>query len=163
MESRSESEDQCILPSHWGDFSDLPSSRSRPSTVSFVFKSSTGYTSDFSCYPLKYKRRRVMAKNGQLNILRKNFTNKHRRKFIQDIFYTMVDSKWRFTFIIFIIWYIFSWLLFAFIWLMISTVHGDLEEDHLPIVQSEFLAIFVRKQSLTLSICRTSFALSLRH
>lgn len=140
LKSRRESEVPSVLSTYWEDFKNITSSR--PSTTSFVYKSSTGYTNNVSCNPFKYKRRRVMDKNGQLNILRKNFTSKHRRKFIQDIFYTMVDSKWRFTFIIFIIWYIFSWLLFAFIWLMISTVHGDLDEDHLPIVQSEFLEHF---------------------
>lgn len=132
FEMRRGSEEQSILSSRSGDFTKLPSS-----TVSVCDKNSSENRSYVTCNPFKYKRRRVMNKNGQLNILRKNFTGKHHRKFMRDIFYTMVDSKWRFTFIIFTIWYILSWLLFAFIWLMISTIHRDLDEDHLPIVQSK--------------------------
>lgn len=139
FEKRRESEVQSIISSRWGDFNNLPS---RSSNASFGNKSSSDNRSHVICNPFKYKRRRVMGKSGQLNILRKNFTSKHQRRFIRDIFYTMVDSKWRFTFIIFSIWYIVSWLFFAFVWLMISTIHGDLDEDHLPVVQGSYLLFF---------------------
>lgn len=137
FEKRRESEAHSILSSRWGDFNNYPS---RSSTVSDGNKSS-GERSTNVTNPFRYKRRRVMDKNGQLNILRKNFSRKLQRRFLKDIFYTMVDNKWRWTFIIFTIWYIISWLVFAFIWLMVSTIHGDLDEDHLPLVQGEFFLL----------------------
>lgn len=140
LEKRKESDSDyhSIFSSRWGDFS---SDQSRSASNSFGEKSASYCISKGTCNPFKYKRRRVMDKNGQLNISRKNFTSEHQRKFLRDIFYTLVDSKWRFTFITFTVWYIISWSLFAFIWFMISTVHGDLNEDHLPSVQGEYFNI----------------------
>ena len=57
-------------------------------------------------------------------------------RFLQDIFTTLVDSQWRWTLIVFSLSFVLSWLLFAVIWWLIAVTHGDLEEQHLPPMQS---------------------------
>lgn len=56
---------------------------------------------------------------------------KRRRKYLQDIFTTLVDAQWRWTLLVFALNFILSWLVFAIIWWLIAYTHGDLIEEHL--------------------------------
>ncbi|XP_017785579.1 PREDICTED: G protein-activated inward rectifier potassium channel 3 isoform X2 [Nicrophorus vespilloides] len=76
-------------------------------------------------------RRRAILKNGDCNILQSRIS-KHRLRFLQDIFTTLVDTQWRWTLIAFALSFLLSWLGFAVIWWLIMFTHGDLEADHLP-------------------------------
>ncbi|KAK4874589.1 hypothetical protein RN001_013949 [Aquatica leii] len=81
-------------------------------------------------------KRRAVFKNGDCNILHSRIA-KHRIKFLQDIFTTLVDTQWRWTLIIFALSFFLSWLGFAVIWWLISLTHGDLEPEHLPKFQDD--------------------------
>ncbi|XP_010141213.1 PREDICTED: G protein-activated inward rectifier potassium channel 3-like, partial [Buceros rhinoceros silvestris] len=53
-------------------------------------------------------------------------------RYLTDIFTTLVDLKWRFSLLVFILAYAVTWLFFGLIWWFIAYCRGDLEhlEDH---------------------------------
>lgn len=53
-------------------------------------------------------------------------------KFLQDMFTTLVEMRWRWTLSCFVLTFFLSWTIFALIWWLIAYAHGDLDEDHLP-------------------------------
>nr|ASN63883.1 inward rectifier potassium channel 1 [Nilaparvata lugens] len=71
-------------------------------------------------------RRRVVFKHGDCNVVQGNVA-KRRRKYLQDIFTTLVDAQWRWTLLVFAMNFFLSWLGFAIIWWLIVFWHGDLE------------------------------------
>ncbi|KAK1906709.1 ATP-sensitive inward rectifier potassium channel 8 [Dissostichus eleginoides] len=68
---------------------------------------------------------RFIAKNGSCNLAHKNIREQGR--FLQDVFTTLVDLKWRFTLVIFSTTFVSSWLLFAMSWWLVAFAHGDLD------------------------------------
>lgn len=52
---------------------------------------------------------------------------KRRRRYMQDIFTTLVDAQWRWTILIFAMSFILTWAAFAGVWYVIAYAHGDLE------------------------------------
>ncbi len=74
----------------------------------------------------KRTRRRLVYKNGECNISHTNI-KKRRQRYLADIFTTLVDIKWRWNLLIFIMAFTMSWLLFALIWWLICFSHGDFE------------------------------------
>ena len=74
----------------------------------------------------KRVRRRLVYKNGECNISHANI-KKRRQRYLADIFTTLVDIKWRWNLLIFILAFTLSWLLFALIWWLICFSHGDFE------------------------------------
>ncbi|XP_061191857.1 G protein-activated inward rectifier potassium channel 3-like [Saccostrea echinata] len=78
----------------------------------------------------KRMRRRLVYKNGEVNITQTNI-RKRRRRFLADIFTTLVDIKWRYNLLLFALAFILSWLIFAVIWWLICFSHGDLEQEQL--------------------------------
>ncbi|XP_045596107.2 ATP-sensitive inward rectifier potassium channel 12 isoform X3 [Procambarus clarkii] len=79
----------------------------------------------------KKMRKRVVQKNGECNVSPSNVA-KRRRRYLQDIFTTLVDIQWRWTLLVFAMSFISSWLLFAVVWWVIAYTHGDLLEHNLP-------------------------------
>jgi len=77
------------------------------------------------------ERRRIVSKTGDCNIQLYR-VNRKRRRFIKDIFTTMVDIQWRYTLLTFVASFFISWLLFAVIWYIIAYVHGDFLQENLP-------------------------------
>ncbi|XP_034019540.1 LOW QUALITY PROTEIN: ATP-sensitive inward rectifier potassium channel 8 [Thalassophryne amazonica] len=71
---------------------------------------------------------RFIAKNGSCNLAHKNIREQGR--FLQDVFTTLVDLKWRFTLVIFTTTFVSSWLLFAMSWWLVAFAHGDLDPEH---------------------------------
>ncbi|CAF0868273.1 unnamed protein product [Brachionus calyciflorus] len=71
------------------------------------------------------KRPRLVKKCGELNIHMDNVP-KHKRRLLSDFFNTILDMKWRWHLVIFVLTFIISWFIFATIWYMIAFVHGDL-------------------------------------
>jgi len=61
------------------------------------------------------------------------------RKFLSDIFTTLLDCEWRWTMLVFALSYILTWLFFASLWYLISLAHGDLDnlgkEGYMPCIQ----------------------------
>ncbi|XP_076058169.1 G protein-activated inward rectifier potassium channel 4-like isoform X4 [Oratosquilla oratoria] len=81
-------------------------------------------------------RKRVVYKNGECNVTQTNVA-KRRRRYLQDIFTTLVDIQWRWTLLVFAMSFMLSWLVFALMWWIIVFAHGDLIEEHLPERQSD--------------------------
>ncbi|XP_041978730.1 ATP-sensitive inward rectifier potassium channel 12-like isoform X3 [Aricia agestis] len=76
-------------------------------------------------YAARRMRKRVIFKHGDCNVVQWNVA-KRRRRYLQDIFTTLVDAQWRWTLMVFALSFILSWLLFALIWWLIIFTHGDL-------------------------------------
>ncbi|XP_009582420.1 PREDICTED: G protein-activated inward rectifier potassium channel 3-like, partial [Fulmarus glacialis] len=53
-------------------------------------------------------------------------------RYLSDLFTTLVDLKWRFSLLVFILAYAVTWLFFGLIWWFIAYCRGDLDhlEDH---------------------------------
>ncbi|XP_056366964.1 G protein-activated inward rectifier potassium channel 3 [Oenanthe melanoleuca] len=76
------------------------------------------------------KRQRYVEKDGKCNVQHGNVRETYR--YLTDIFTTLVDLKWRFSLLIFILAYALTWLFFGLIWWVIAYSRGDLEHlgDH---------------------------------
>ena len=79
----------------------------------------------------KRMRRRLVYKNGEVNITQTNI-RKRRRRYLADIFTTLVDIKWRYNLMLFAMAFIVSWLIFALIWWLVCFSHGDLDNIGVP-------------------------------
>nr|UZS41058.1 inward rectifier potassium channel 2B [Nilaparvata lugens] len=75
-------------------------------------------------------RRRAVFKNGDRNVAQINIS-KRRRRYMQDIFTTLVDVQWRWTLLVFAMSFLLSWLAFGCVWWLIAFTHGDLDEDNM--------------------------------
>ncbi|KAM3961082.1 LOW QUALITY PROTEIN: G protein-activated inward rectifier potassium channel 3 [Aphomia sociella] len=82
-------------------------------------------------YAARRVRKRVIFKHGDCNVVQWNVA-KRRRRYLQDIFTTLVDAQWRWTLLVFALSFILSWLLFALIWWLIIFTHGDLSPQNDP-------------------------------
>ncbi|XP_037964728.2 ATP-sensitive inward rectifier potassium channel 11 isoform X9 [Plutella xylostella] len=76
-------------------------------------------------YAARRVRKRVIFKHGDCNVVQWNVA-KRRRRYLQDIFTTLVDAQWRWTLLVFALSFILSWLMFALIWWLIIFTHGDI-------------------------------------
>lgn len=77
----------------------------------------------------KIAQRRLFFKNGNINISRSNI-DKRRRRYMTDIFTTLIDLKWRYNILVFLLGFFISWTFFACAWYIISYLHGDLDTHH---------------------------------
>lgn len=68
--------------------------------------------------------RRLVKKNGELKVLAKNVPGKTRR-YLADIFTTMIDLRWKWVMLIFASSYIISWTMFGFIWWLLAILRGS--------------------------------------
>ncbi|XP_061461771.1 G protein-activated inward rectifier potassium channel 3 isoform X1 [Rhineura floridana] len=75
----------------------------------------------------KRGRQRYVEKDGKCNVQHGNVRETYR--YLTDIFTTLVDLKWRFSLLVFILAYAITWLFFGLIWWFIAYCRGDL--DHL--------------------------------
>lgn len=75
-------------------------------------------------------RRRAVFKNGDCNVIQFH-VSKRRRRYLQDIFTTLVDTQWRWTILVFALSFLSSWFGFGCIWWLIAYTHGDLEPENL--------------------------------
>eukprot|EP00092_Neocalanus_flemingeri_P017393 GFUD01018814.1.p1 GENE.GFUD01018814.1~~GFUD01018814.1.p1 ORF type:complete len:458 (-),score=105.23 GFUD01018814.1:97-1470(-) len=84
------------------------------------------------------KKKRVVLKDGLTNVTYKNISKK-RRRYISDLYTTLLDSSWTYCVLIFLISFYGSWILFAGIYYLICFLHGDLMEEHLPSAKSDWV------------------------
>jgi len=68
--------------------------------------------------------RRIVHKDGSCNIASQNVTER-RRRYLVDIFTTLVDMRWRYNVALFGAAFIVSWTTFAVVWFSIAYTHGD--------------------------------------
>lgn len=70
-------------------------------------------------------RQRFVGKDGRCNVSFVNMSERGQR-YLNDLFTTCVDIRWRWMLVIFTLSFLLSWLLFGFAFWLIATVHGDL-------------------------------------
>lgn len=78
---------------------------------------------------LKYaarQRRRLVYKDGSCNISSRNVMER-KRKYLVDIFTTLVDMRWRYNVLLFTAAFVLSWFAFSVVWFLIAYIHGDTE------------------------------------
>ncbi|XP_014897430.1 G protein-activated inward rectifier potassium channel 1 [Poecilia latipinna] len=81
--------------------------------------------------PVKKKRQRFVEKNGRCNVQHGNLGGETSR-YLSDLFTTLVDLKWRWNLLIFILTYTIAWLVMASMWWIIAYIRGDLNHGHDP-------------------------------
>ncbi|XP_051968487.1 G protein-activated inward rectifier potassium channel 1-like [Xyrauchen texanus] len=79
--------------------------------------------------PAKRKRQRFVEKNGRCNVQHGNLGGETSR-YISDLFTTLVDLKWRWNLLIFLLTYTVAWLIMASMWWIIAYIRGDLGQGH---------------------------------
>ncbi|XP_041122907.1 G protein-activated inward rectifier potassium channel 1 isoform X2 [Polyodon spathula] len=79
--------------------------------------------------PAKKKRQRFVDKNGRCNVQHGNLGGETSR-YLSDLFTTLVDLKWRWNLLIFILTYTIAWLVMASMWWVIAYIRGDLYRAH---------------------------------
>jgi len=72
-----------------------------------------------------FNKRRLINKSGELKVLPKNVPRKMRR-YLSDIFTTMIDLRWKWVIFIFVASYIISWVLFGFAWWLVAYLRGSI-------------------------------------
>lgn len=78
----------------------------------------------FASTPSRLHKRRLVQKNGECNVKSRNVT-KRKRKYIVDIFTTLVDMRWRYHLLLFALAFIVTWFTFGAIWYGIAISHMD--------------------------------------
>merc|ERR1719308_638261 len=76
------------------------------------------------------KRKRVVLKNGLTNVTYKNISKK-RRRYVSDLYTTLLDSSWTKLVFLFTTSFYGSWMMFGGIYYMICHLHGDFLEKNL--------------------------------
>ncbi|XP_067088603.1 G protein-activated inward rectifier potassium channel 1 [Osmerus mordax] len=79
--------------------------------------------------PVKKKRQRFVEKNGRCNVQHGNLGGETSR-YISDLFTTLVDLKWRWNLLIFVLTYTIAWLVMASMWWIIAYIRGDINHGH---------------------------------
>merc|ERR1712013_629538 len=76
------------------------------------------------------KRKRVVLKNGLTNVTYKNISKK-RRRYVSDLYTTLLDSSWTKLVFLFTTSFYGSWMMFGGIYYMICHLHEDFKEENL--------------------------------
>merc|ERR1719474_9228 len=76
------------------------------------------------------KKKRVVLKDGLTNVTYKNISKK-RRRYISELYTTLLDSSWTYCVLMFTTSFYGSWILFGGIYYLISFLHGDFLEENL--------------------------------
>ena len=76
------------------------------------------------------KRKRVVLKDGSTNVTYKNISKK-RRRYISDLYTTLLDAPWSFCVFMFTTSFYGSWILFGVLYYIICYMHGDLMDENI--------------------------------
>lgn len=68
--------------------------------------------------------RRLVYKDGNCNISTHNVTQR-KRKYLFDIFTTLLDMRWRYNILLFAAAFVVSWIFFAVLWFLVAYAHSD--------------------------------------
>ncbi|KAM9310352.1 ATP-sensitive inward rectifier potassium channel 14 [Pholidichthys leucotaenia] len=74
---------------------------------------------------------RFVGKDGRCNVTFVNMSERGQR-YLNDLFTTCVDIRWRWMLVIFTLSFLLSWLLFGFAFWLIASAHGDLSIQLTP-------------------------------
>merc|ERR1719483_256215 len=84
------------------------------------------------------KKKRVVLKDGLTNVTYKNISKK-RRRYISDLYTTLLDSSWTYSVLMFTTSFYGSWIIFGGIYYIICHLHGDFKQDHLQSANSSWV------------------------
>ncbi|CAK9290460.1 unnamed protein product [Gordionus sp. m RMFG-2023] len=87
-------------------------------------------SSDKPRHPTVFKRVRKRLVNkigGSTNVVQSNISNR-KQHFLSDIYTTLLDTRWRWSVLIFAAAFLLSWTLFALLWWLVAFAHGDFEQ-----------------------------------
>lgn len=81
-------------------------------------------------------KRRLVYKTGECNVSSTN-VQQRKRRYIVDIFTTMLELKWRYNALVFILAFVTTWTFFGLLWLAVARLHGDhnLESGQEPCIK----------------------------
>ncbi|XP_039770602.1 ATP-sensitive inward rectifier potassium channel 15 isoform X2 [Ornithorhynchus anatinus] len=93
-----------------------------------------------SSVELKNSKPRVMSKSGHSNV-RIDKVDGIYLLYLQDLWTTVIDMKWRYKLTLFAATFVMTWFLFGVIYYAIAFIHGDLElsgvaKDHVPCIMN---------------------------
>ncbi|XP_072374817.1 G protein-activated inward rectifier potassium channel 3-like [Scyliorhinus torazame] len=74
---------------------------------------------------VRRRKQRYVEKGGKCNVQHGNVMETYR--YLTDIFTTLVDLRWRFSLLVFVLAYTLTWLSFGMVWWSIAYYRGDLE------------------------------------
>ncbi|KAH3884247.1 G protein-activated inward rectifier potassium channel 2-like [Dreissena polymorpha] len=80
---------------------------------------------------LETKRKGVITKNGKYRV-RYTGLNGYRQQYLQDLYVTLIDLKWRYALAIFFNIYLVCYVFFGVCWWIIGYNHGDFDNVHDP-------------------------------
>ena len=66
--------------------------------------------------PIRPTRKRLVEKNGQRNVRSRHIP---KTRYLQDVFTTILDARWKWMFFFFTVVYLFTWVIFATMWWII--------------------------------------------
>lgn len=127
MDGNDNIEDDLPVPSRRDTSSSLTFEYVEPSTAHSghgFWKSPFGAIAQRGRLFAKRKRDRLVLQGGAVNVSITN-VRKRKRKFLTDIFNTLLDMRWRYIMLLFIAAFCLSWLLFAVFWYIIVVTNGD--------------------------------------
>lgn len=73
--------------------------------------------------------RRLVQKTGEFNVTSLNVNRRH-VKYLTDLFTTLVEMRWRYHVVLFLVPFIVCWLAFTAVYLVIVRLNGDLDNLH---------------------------------
>ncbi|CAF1282807.1 unnamed protein product [Adineta steineri] len=88
----------------------------------------TSFPNPFHAREALRGRKRLISKDGNINFQRLNI--EHHRRYLQDIFTSLLDLTWLWILTLFVICFVTSWVFFALIWYIIMVVHGDFSSNN---------------------------------
>ena len=68
---------------------------------------------------------RIVTKGGNFNVRLDNVGKRIIQNYFRDAFTTLIDAKWRWSLLIFVMGFMITWLTFALLYWMSSYLHGD--------------------------------------
>lgn len=68
---------------------------------------------------------RLILKNGEFNICQKGI-RRLKQQYLADIFTTLIELKWRWTLVLFVTAFLFTWCFFGLCWWLIAYTKKDL-------------------------------------
>ena len=77
------------------------------------------------------QKRRLILKGGVCNISLTN-VKRRKRRYLGDIFTTLLDMRWRYNLMLFALAFLGTWFFFAIAWYLISIINGDLDKSDDP-------------------------------
>ncbi|XP_062568437.1 G protein-activated inward rectifier potassium channel 4-like isoform X1 [Saccostrea cucullata] len=74
----------------------------------------------------------LVKKTGKYRVTYKGLSHSERRSFVLDLFQTLIDLKWRWAILVFVLTFLVVYFIFALIWFILAKAHGDFDNLNNP-------------------------------